>query len=181
MLGAVTDQPTAPPSRPAAPPHLDAAAAMWREYSEAHPHAVRAGGEHTVEGFGEFERLADELLGLVLTGQKTATAELVSTYLADGDLPPRVGSHWIACDGRGVPRIVIRTTELRLGPLESVDDSFAHDEGEDDRQRDTWMREHRRYFTRTCAARGDDFSEDEDVVFERFDVVWPPELARRGR
>lgn len=142
---------------------------------------MRAGGEHTVEGFGDSERLADELLGLVLSGQKTATAELVSTYLAEGDLPPRIGSHWIACDGRGVPRIVIRTTELRLGPLESVDAAFAHDEGEDDRQLDTWLREHRRYFTRTCAARGDEFREDEDVVFERFDVVWPPEHRRLGR
>ncbi|GAB2985235.1 hypothetical protein GCM10027282_26050 [Frigoribacterium salinisoli] len=162
---------------PVAPPDLDAAAAMWRGYADAHPQSAAAGGDHTVEGFGDSEQLADQLLALVLTGQKRATAELVSSFLAEGDLPPRVGSHWIACDGRGVPRVVLRSTELRVGPLESVDDAFAFDEGEDDRMRDTWLREHRRYFTRTCAARGDAFSEDDDVVFERFSVVWPPELA----
>lgn len=162
---------------PSSPPDLDAAATMWREYAAAHPRAASAGGAHTVEGFGDSERLADELLALVLVGQKRATAELVSTYLADGDLPPRVGSHWIACDGRGAPRAVLRSTELRVGPLDSVDDDFAFDEGEDDRTRASWLREHRRYFERTCADRGDAFSEQEDVVFERFDVVWPPELA----
>ncbi|MDP9695562.1 UNVERIFIED_ORG: uncharacterized protein YhfF [Arthrobacter globiformis] len=42
----------------------------------------------------------------------------------------RIGSHWIACDGAGVPRVVLRTVELRLGPF--TDEAFARDEGEDD-------------------------------------------------
>jgi uncharacterized protein YhfF len=66
--------------------------------------------------------------------------------------------------------------QRRIGPVESVDDSFAYDEGEGDRTRTDWLRSHRRYFTRVCAARGEQFSEADEVVFERFRVVWPPEV-----
>ena len=38
---------------------------------------------------------------------------------------------------------------------------------------------HLRYFTRTQAARGEAWSDDLEVVFERFSVVWPPEVADR--
>ncbi|MCH1883291.1 ASCH domain-containing protein [Agrococcus sp. ARC_14] len=150
---------------------------MWESYAIAHPAAVAAGAEHTVERFGDSEQLADQLLEIVLSGRKRATAELVSEFLAGGEQLPRVGSHWIACDGRGVPRIIIRSTELRIGPFDSVDPAFAADEGEDDGSIASWRAEHRRYWQRTTAARGASWSEDDEIVFERFTVVWPPEHA----
>ena len=55
-----------------------------------------------------------------------------------------------------------------------MDDAFAWAEGEGDGSRDDWLRGHRRYFTRTCAARGEEFTEAHEVLFERFAVVWPP-------
>ncbi|PPF70458.1 ASCH domain-containing protein [Clavibacter michiganensis] len=162
---------------PASPPDLVAAARMWAAYAEAHPQAVAAGPEHTVERFGDTARLADELLGIVLDGRKRATAELVADFLARGEQVPRIGSHWIACDGAGTPRIVIRSTELRVGPFASADAAFAHDEGEDDLSLDSWGIQHRIYWQRVSAARGAVWSEDEEIVFERFAVVWPPEHA----
>lgn len=58
-------------------------------------------------------------------------------------------------------------------PLESVDDRFAWDEGEGDRTRAHWLATHREYFTRTLAARSEEFREGLPTVFERFDLVWP--------
>ncbi|NAZ88327.1 ASCH domain-containing protein [Kineococcus indalonis] len=150
---------------------------MWGAYAAAHPAAVRAAPEHAVEAFGDTARLADELLSLVLEGRKRATAELVDEFTARGEALPRVGGHWIACDGSGAPRVVLRSTELRLGPSTSCEESFAAAEGEDDGTLESWRREHRRYWERTCAARGAVWSEDDEVVFERFTVVWPPEHA----
>jgi len=165
-------------ARPAAAPDLEAARLLWEAYAAAHPRAVAAtGGERTVEGFGDSERLADELLAIVLDGRKRATAELVSEFGVAGERLPRVGSHWIACDGHGVPRIIIRSTELRVGPFDSVDAAFAADEGEDDGSLESWKAEHRRYWQRTTAARGAGWSESDEIVFERFTVVWPPEHA----
>src|SRR5919107_831486 len=150
---------------------------MWRDYVDAHPERAAADDEHPVERFGDSAELADELIGLVLHGPKRATAGLGADFAAEGEPLPRIGGHWIACDGSGAPRAVLRTVELRVGPIGSVDDAFAWDEGEGDRTRDDWLRGHRAYFTRTCAARGERFDDAQEVVFERFAVVWPPEVA----
>ncbi len=83
-------------------------------------------------------------------------------------------------DGAGAPRVVLRTVELRIGPIASVDDAFAWDEGEGDRSRDYWLAAHRRFFGRTCAARDETFTEQHEVIFERFTVVAPPELSDAG-
>ncbi|WP_413320780.1 ASCH domain-containing protein [Agrococcus sp. 1P02AA] len=150
---------------------------MWQAYAAAHPEAVRAAAEHTVERFGDSERLSDELLEIVLSGRKRATSSLVADFVADGEQLPRIGSHWIACDGRGAPRIVMRSTDLRIGAFDSVEPTFAAAEGEDDGSVESWKREHRRYWQRTTAARGEHWSEADEIVFERFTVVWPPEHA----
>ncbi|MBI9113453.1 ASCH domain-containing protein [Sanguibacter suaedae] len=165
---------------PPAPLDTDAAEAMWREYAAARPRAVAACRDRTVERFGDSAELADELLGLVLDGTKRATAELVAEFAHRDDPLPRVGSHWVVCDGAGAPRAVLRSTELRIGTFGSVDAAFAHDEGEDDRTLASWRVEHRRYWERTCAARGAVWSEDDEIVLERFSVVWPPEVADRA-
>ena len=166
-----------PVRTPPVPVDRDAAEAMWAGYVAAHPGVARTGDEHPVECFGDSRELADELIALVLHGPKRATAGLVADFARQGEPLPRIGGHWIACDGSGAPRAVLRSAELRVGPLESVDDAFAEDEGEGDRTRDDWLRGHRGYFTRTCAARGEQFSERQEVLFERFRVVWPPEVA----
>lgn len=159
-----------------------AAVRMWQDYAAARPDAVAACPEYTVEHFGDSERLADELLACVLEGEKRATSSLVAEYIAEGQQLPRIGSHWIACDGRGTPRAILRTTEMRLGVFESSDARFAFDEGEDDRSLDSWRTEHRRYWTRISSALGREWSEDHDeIVFERFSVAWPPEHADGAR
>ena len=155
------------------PPDQAAAAEMWRAYESARPDAVAAAPEYTVEHFGDYPALADELLALVLSGRKRATADLASEFLHRGDSLPRIGSHWIACDSTGAPRIIIRSTEFRIGPSTSVDAQFAFDEGEGDRTLATWTRDHREDW----AARGAVWDQSEDVIFERFSVVWPPEFA----
>jgi uncharacterized protein YhfF len=150
---------------------------MWEEYAAAHPEALVASAEYTVEHFGDSEGLADQLLAHVLSGRKRATSELVETYVASGDGVPCIGSHWIACDGRGVPTVILRTVELRLGDFASADAAFAADEGEDDLSLASWQRDHRQYWIRVSAAEGREWSEADEIVFERFRVVWPPQHA----
>jgi uncharacterized protein YhfF len=152
-----------------------AAAAMWAAYRAAHSEV--SDEPLVAETFGDSPELADELLQFVLEGSKRATAGMVAEFLAEGEPLPRVGGHWIACDGSGAPRAVLRSVELRLGPLSSVDDQFAWDEGEYDRTLVSWLDGHRRYFHRACAALGIEFSDEIELCFERFRVVWPPEIA----
>jgi uncharacterized protein YhfF len=155
--------------------NLDAAARMWADYVAAHPE--HRGEEPPSERFGDSAGLADELLDLVLHGPKRATAGAVADYRHEGQPLPRIGGHWIVHDGAGEPRAVLRSTELRLGPLDSVDDAFAWDEGEGDRTRTWWLEAHERFFARYLPTIGVAFHPRLEVVFERFTVVWPPEHA----
>ena len=150
-------------------PDPAAVVALWSAY-------CRSAGVHgepaDVFSFGDSAELADALADLVLQGTKRATAGSVREY-AEAGWTPHVGALSVVCRGGGAPVAVIRSTQVRTGPLSSVDEAFAWDEGEGDRTRDGWLEAHRVYFARVFAARGWEADDDPDVVFERFAVVWP--------
>jgi uncharacterized protein YhfF len=123
--------------------------------------------------FGDRPQLADDLALLVRDGPKRATAGLVSEMTALGEPIPAIGDYSVVLDGRDEAVCVIRTTETRVGPLSSVDDAFAHDEGEGDRTRAWWLAAHERYFRRSCSRLGSEWHDDLPVHFERFELVWP--------
>jgi uncharacterized protein YhfF len=111
--------------------------------------------------FGDGPELADELLGLVIRGIKTATC---STEDEPNTSTP--GERWIVLDGRGAPRCVIESTEVSYRRFDEVDANFAFEEGEGDRSLDYWRKAHRAYF-----ARQGKFSEDMMLMCERFRLV----------
>ena len=160
---------------------IDQAAAIefWEEYRAARPDRATDPEPPSAEVFGDHPGLTDELLGLVLDGTKRATASLVVEFELDGQPLPRIGSHWIACDSAGRPRAILRDTELRIGTFASVDEAFAWDEGEDDRSLASWRENHSRYWQRVSAELGFEWTEQHEIVFERFDVAWP-ESATTG-
>jgi uncharacterized protein YhfF len=118
--------------------------------------------------FGHTVELADELIELVINGPKQATAGAVADYEAESEPLPTVGTLSVVTDGSMRPRAVIETTDVRVGPLSSVDDAFAWDEGEGDRTRAGWLDAHTWYFSQSLARIGQVFHPDIQVVFERF-------------
>ena len=147
---------------------------FWRAYREA------AGLHHDnydVVAFGADAEMATELAELVVGGVKRATAGLARQFGPDGEPPLIVGGHVVLLDGSGCPRAIWRTTELRIGQLNSVDERFAWDEGEGERTREWWLSAHRRFFGRRAAAQGFQMDDEIETMFERFGIVWPPEIA----
>lgn len=112
--------------------------------------------------FGDNPTMANELLGLVLEGRKTATAWAA----VHGPLGTKVGQRMIVKDGQGRPRVVIETTQLTRLRFDEVDESFAHDEGEGYGSLDYWREAHAAYFRREGT-----FSQNMEVYAERFKVV----------
>lgn len=161
-------------------PDVDAIA-VARFFAEAiAAGAVEAEADYTgADCFGDTPELADSLIELILDGPKRATAGSVAEYGAAGEPVPAAGDLFVATDGSGRPRAVLRTTEVRIGPLSSVDDQFAWDEGEGDRSRADWLRMHTAYFTRAYERLGLEFHPHIDVVFERFEVVHPAASSSR--
>jgi len=111
--------------------------------------------------FGDSPALADELLGLVLKGVKTATCST-----EDEPNTSKPGECWIVLDGCGTPRCVIESTEVTYRRYSEVDAAFAYQEGEGDRSLAYWRKAHRAYFRRQGK-----FSEDMMLMCERFRLV----------
>lgn len=158
-------------------PKTPATDAFWQAFR------AQAGGiddQYDVVSFDDTAETANELAALVVSGRKRATASLAANFTAEGEPPPVLGGHVVVVDGTGTPVCIFRTTDLRTGPLDSVDDAFAWDEGEGDRSRAYWLTVHHRFFAREAARLGLAMHDGIETVFERFTVVWPPEVADRG-
>jgi uncharacterized protein YhfF len=147
-------------------------AQFWGRFRSTGAVAPSAPVPENVGPFGDSVELADELIELVVSGPKRATASALVQYEVEGASPQWPGSLWIAPDGAGQARAVLQTTEIRVGPLNSVDYSFAWDEGEGDRTREWWLDAHEWYFRRYLPTIGVTFDPAMAAVFERFDVVF---------
>ena len=108
-----------------------------------------------------------ELAELVLAGPKRATVSLMRNYLA-GEPLPIIGGYVVTVDGESNPRCIWRTMELRVGPLNSVDDQFAYDEGEGDLTRERRLAAHRREYAAQAAKQNLPFDDTLEAAFERF-------------
>lgn len=117
------------------------------------------------------ERLANELLALVLSGQKRATAASLRSFELEGTKIPQVGDLSIVTDWDGNPRCVIETTAISIIPFKEMTYDICRREGEDD-SLESWQRGHIRFYTAEGKELGYEFSEEMPVVFEDFRVVF---------
>lgn len=147
--------------------------AFWQGYlatlpaDHSHQQAV-----YTSWAFGDNKRLQDELLALVLKGQKTATAEAVWVFEAEGEDIPQPGDLSVVLDGDARPACILETVSIQILPFKEVPAAFAYDEGEDDRTLASWRHEHEKYWRRTLPSIGHNFDDEMPVVCEHFRVIY---------
>lgn len=120
--------------------------------------------------FGATAEQADELLALVLSGSKRASASALWDFEAEDEDLPVVGALSIVLDGRGHPRALLATTAVEVVPFDQVDAEHARAEGEGDGSLAHWRAVHREFFT-AHAAHDRGFAPDMPVVLERFEVL----------
>ena len=117
------------------------------------------------------EKWANELLRLVLIGQKKATASSYLTYQKEDSRIPQVGDLNIVTDWEGTPRCVIETTKVSIIPFSEMTYDICKREGEDD-SLESWIKGHARFFTEEGIELGYEFTSNMPVVFEDFEVVY---------
>lgn len=154
----------------------EAVRAYWQAFKKATGHT---GDRYEALSCGDSPDMQTELTALIVEGRKRATAGLLRDVTEGGEQMPAVGDLVIVLDGAGKPHCIWQTTEVTVKPLNQVDAQFAWDEGEGDRTRDWWLQAHRAFFERQAEREGFVFRDDIDAVFERFTVIWPPEVADR--
>ncbi len=152
--------------------------AFWDRFCAETGHA---GEPFDVDQFGDSEALADELLQLVLIGQKRATCALARWYQQPGARFPEPGDLSLILDGRGQPACVIRTTKVEVKPVREADAEFAWIEGEGDRSFEYWWDGHIAYWHREAEREGFAFSEDLPACFEQFELAWVPDQAVQAK
>jgi uncharacterized protein YhfF len=125
----------------------------------------------TVFHFELTEKLADELLELVLKDIKKATASSHQSYIIENEALPEVGDLNIVTNFKGEPRCIIKTTNVLVIPYKSLTYDIVKREGEDDCLA-SWQDGHQRFFEAEGQIIGYEFNEDMLVVFEDFEVIY---------
>jgi uncharacterized protein len=146
-----------------------AVGSFWRAFCDATGVDVETPFDAWAFGGRDTTELATELALLVRDGPKRATTGLLAEYEREGEPLPEIGAYGVILDGAGTPICVIRTTRVDTMPFGEVDDGFAWVEGEGDRSLAYWREAHIRFF----AEEGTTISDDDVVVLERFELVWP--------
>lgn len=153
---------------------MDPLTIFWNEFL----HASGLNSETHYEEAFHFELSeywANELLRLVLIGQKRATASSFFAFALQKEKVPAVGDYNILTDWGGTPRCVTRVTQVTILPFKDMTFEICRREGEDETL-ESWQRGHRRFFQEEGADLGYAFTEDMPVVFEDFEVVYPRKL-----
>lgn len=122
--------------------------------------------------FCDTEPCAQELGELVQRGIKTATASLLWTYEAEGEVLPEVGGISVITDWHGEPMCIIETTRVYIVPFDQVDPEQAYEEGEGNRSLEYWREVHWRFFGREAQAIGRELALDMPVICERFRLLY---------
>lgn len=121
--------------------------------------------------FEHTEYWANELLRLVLIGQKKATASSYLSYKLSGEELPKIGDYHIITDFYGNPKCIIQTTHILIMPFKDFTYEIVKREGEDDTL-ESWRKGHEKFFSAEGLSLGYTFTEDMLVVFEDFNVVY---------
>ena len=143
--------------------------AFWDQFCAETKHQ---GKPFNAEYFGGTD-VADELLGLVLKGQKQATCMLARWINLYPEIEPKIGNLTIILDAKEKPHCVIKTTKVHIAPVNSVTKEFAWREGEGERTREDWLRIHNKFFEAEAKEYGFDYTPEDPAIFEEFEMVWP--------
>lgn len=128
--------------------------------------------QHTAYYFCDNEDDANELAELVVAGKKKATASSVLSYEYEKEPLPKVGDLNIITDFHDQPICIVETTNVDIVLFKNVTPEMAALEGEGDLSLKYWREGHKKFFSRECEEIGEEFSEDMQVVFEQFKVVY---------
>src|SRR5699024_11834302 len=92
------------------------------------------------------EKMADDLLELVLQGKKTATASNYELYEVENEPIPYEGLHNIILNGQGEAIAIIVTVAVDIVPFNEVSAEFAYLEGEGHRSLHYWREDNEAFF-----------------------------------
>lgn len=150
---------------------MDKITKFWQEFLTANQLEATT-SYYEAFAFGSTASSATTLARLVLSGKKTATSSALRAYQTAQEQPPQVGNYSIVTDWDDNPRAVIKTTKVTVIPFNEMTYEICKKEGEDTAL-ESWVANHREFFTKDSQNQGYQFTDDMPVFFEEFILVWP--------
>ena len=135
---------------------------FWKAQDKQKPNKVSA---------WQFGADPDYLAQLVMDGIKTATCSGLIFYELENEPLPSVDDYNIVLSSKDEPLAIIRTSDVKIMPMNEVPEEFAIAEGEGDRTYRYWKDVHVEFFTVELRKLGLEYSEDMKLVCERFELV----------
>lgn len=147
------------------------ARSLWGDFLDAHLEFANEPAPQ-VGYFGDNEKDANTLVGLVLKDIKRATSHSLLGLQQRNEPLPKIGDFFVVTDWKGKAKCIIRTTSVKLIPYFAIHAEHARLEGEGDKSLEYWKKVHWEYYTRELGAFGKKPLESMIVVFERFEKVF---------
>ena len=125
-----------------------------------------------VEHFCDDKEQTDNLYKLVIQGIKratTASVKICEYYNEDFSKP---GDYWIVTNFDETECCVVQTVKSTIKKFKDVTEEDAFIEGEGDKSLQYWRKAHIDFLKEEYESLGWTFSEDTEVVFEEFNVVY---------
>ncbi|MCS6947701.1 MAG: ASCH domain-containing protein [Steroidobacteraceae bacterium] len=122
--------------------------------------------------FGRSAEMANILVPLIASGQKTGTFALAAEFESDPQAAPQVGDLYVVTWFDGTPALLYRITEIETVPFNAINERHVQVEGPNARDVAIWRSIHWPYFGSWLRERGREPSEDMPVIFQRFELLY---------
>jgi uncharacterized protein YhfF len=145
----------------------------WWQAARAALGAAAPAGPPDVRWIGLDDATTEEVLRLIVTGDKTGTYTLPWILEKTGQATPRAGDAIVFIDFRGWPRILVELTEVEPVRFGSISARHTALDGTPVRRLETWRALHTRYWTDLLRPFGLAVADDMPVLVERFRLLYP--------
>jgi uncharacterized protein YhfF len=144
---------------------------FWRTARASVPSLPATG--YKTRSFGRSAEMANILVPLIASGEKTGTFALAAEYERDPSARPYKGDYFVVTWFDGRPALVYRITEVATVPFSGIGPEHVAVEGPNARQVDVWRKIHWPYWSGILREWGLEPSESMPVVFQRFELLYP--------
>ncbi len=152
--------------------NCDEMEAFWQAALAAVPELIEARG-YVVKRFGNNPAMANQLLDLVASGQKTGTFALLTEFQDRGVPAPAAGDQVIVTDGEGHPGCLYVIDHTEILPFDDITDRHVACEGPRLRELQPWRELHWQFWSELLADTPHQPANDMAVVYQRFRCLYP--------
>lgn len=143
---------------------------FWREFV-AHHGADPSERGFSVRRIGRTKDLCEQLLRLIVSGEKTGTFSLPMEF-PERDGIPSVGDHLILTHFDGSPACIVLVDAVEVLPFSDIGLAHVACEGPGARDLEVWRKIHRNYWAERLEMSGEKFRYDMPVVYQHFKLVY---------